>query len=63
MFGMIYLCAALYLNARFLYHVVQLYREYSHDLAHRTFSYSIHYLFYLFAWMLIDHYLGHRLLG
>jgi len=35
----------------------QLYREYSEPLARKTFKYSIWYLAYLFAALLIDHYL------
>lgn len=56
MFGGIYLIGALYLNARFMYYVVKLYRQYSDELSHRTFFYSIKYLMYLFAVMLVDHY-------
>ena len=61
MFGGIYLVSAVYLNARFMVYVVKLYRNYSDDLARRTFFYSIKYLMYLFAVMLIDHYCWDRL--
>lgn len=60
MFGGIYLLAALYLNARFMYYVYQLYNNYSDALSRKTFFYSIKYLMYLFAVMLLDHYLWDR---
>ncbi len=56
MFGGIYLAGAFYLNARFMYYVYKLYRNYSDELSRRTFFYSIKYLMYLFAVMLVDHY-------
>jgi len=62
MFGGIYLLAALYLNARFMFYVIKLYRNYSDSLSRKTFFYSIKYLMYLFAVMLIDHYLWDRLM-
>ena len=62
MFGGIYLLAAVYLNARFMFYVLKLYRRYSDDLSRKTFVYSIKYLMYLFAVMLIDHYFWERLL-
>ena len=61
MFGGIYLAGAVYLNARFMMYVLQLYRNYSDALSQRTFYYSIKYLMYLFALMLIDHYLWDRI--
>jgi protoheme IX farnesyltransferase len=60
MFGGIYLISAVYLNARFMYYVYNLYREYSDALSGKTFFYSIKYLMYLFAAMLVDHYLWDR---
>jgi protoheme IX farnesyltransferase len=54
--GWIYLAAAIVLNARFLMYAVQIYREYSDHLARRTFRFSILYLSYLFAALLLDHY-------
>ncbi|MFT5574455.1 MAG: protoheme IX farnesyltransferase [Cryomorphaceae bacterium] len=57
MFGGIYLFAALYLNARFMTFVWKLYKNYSDELSRKTFYYSIKYLMYLFAVMLLDHYL------
>ena len=58
MSGLIYLCTALVLNGIFLYHVLQM-RRYPDDLAWamRTFRYSITYLGFLFAALLVDHYL------
>lgn len=56
MFGGIYLISALYLNARFMFYVYKLYRNYSDELSRKTFFYSIKYLMYLFGVMLIDHY-------
>jgi len=60
MFGGIYLLSAIYLNARFMFYVIKLYRSYSDDLSRTTFFYSIKYLMYLFAVMLVDHYLWDR---
>lgn len=60
MFGALYLIAALYLNARFMFYVYKLYLNYSDELSRKTFFYSINYLMYLFAAMLIDHYLWDR---
>ena len=61
MFGLIYLAGALYLNARFMWFVYRLYKNYSDELSQQTFFYSIRYLMYLFALMLIDHYFWDRL--
>ncbi len=60
MFGGIYLLSALYLNARFMFYVMKLYRNYSDELSRKTFFYSIKYLMYLFGVMLLDHYLWDR---
>jgi len=57
MFGGIYLVVAFYLNARFMFYVYRLYKSYSDELSRKTFFYSIKYLMYLFAVMLLDHYL------
>ena len=56
MSGLIYLVSAIALNAIFMAYVIGLYRNYSDDLAKRTFKYSIIYLTLLFAVLLIDHY-------
>jgi protoheme IX farnesyltransferase len=56
MSGWIYLCSALVLNAVFLAYAVRLYLRYSDQLARRAFRYSITYLFFLFAALLVDHF-------
>ena len=56
MSGLIYLAAALALGGTFLVYAVQLYRDYSDELARATFKYSIWYLAALFSALLIDHY-------
>ena len=57
MSGLIYLVAAVALNARFLYFVVALHRNLRPDLPMRTFRFSITYLMLLFAALIVDHYL------
>jgi len=56
MSGMIYLAAALVLDARFLYLVLALYRGVRPDLPIRTFRFSITYLMALFGAFIADHY-------
>ncbi len=56
MSGLIYLAAALALNARFLYFVLALHRGQRPELAMRTFRFSISYLMWLFAALILDHY-------
>ena len=56
MSGLLYLISAIILNVIFMAYVIGLYRNYSDDLAKRTFKYSIIYLTLLFAELLIDHY-------
>ena len=56
MSGYLYLVAALGLGGLFLLYAVQLYRDYSDQLARATFRYSIYYLAALFSALLIDHY-------
>jgi protoheme IX farnesyltransferase len=56
MSGVIYLASALALGAMFLSYAVQLNRHYSDRLARRTFRFSIVYLAFLFASLLLDHY-------
>lgn len=58
MSGWIYLGAAVLLNAVFIGYAWKLWREYSDQLARKTFRYSILYLSLLFAALLVDHYLG-----
>ena len=57
MSGFLYLAAALALGGLFLVYAVQLYRDYSVELARATFKYSITYLAALFMALLVDHYL------
>jgi protoheme IX farnesyltransferase len=57
MCGPVYLGAAIMLGARFIHYAWRMYRDYSDDLARRTFRFSIAYLFGLFAALLVDHYL------
>ena len=55
MSGLIYPVAALVLGGGFL-STRRLYRNYSDELAQRTFRFSILYLSLLFAVLLVDHY-------
>ncbi|MEN9341671.1 MAG: hypothetical protein RL178_983 [Pseudomonadota bacterium] len=57
MSGYFYLISALVLGGMFLAYAIALFRNYSDDLAKRTFRFSIIYLSLLFAALLIDHYL------
>ena len=57
MSGYLYLAAAMGLGGLFLLYAVQLYRDYSDQLARATFRYSIYYLAALFSALLVDHYL------
>ena len=57
MSGYFYLASALILGGIFLAYAIALFRNYSDDLAKRTFRFSIIYLSLLFAALLIDHYL------
>jgi heme o synthase len=56
MSGLIYLAAALVLDARFLYLALALHRGGPPDLPIRTFRFSITYLMALFAAFIADHY-------
>ena len=56
MSGLIYLAAAVILNAVFLWHGWQIYRHYSDLRARKAFTWSIIYLSLLFAALLLDHY-------
>ena len=53
----LYLASALVLNAGFCWYGWRLWREYSDDLARRTFRFSLIHLSGLFAALLLDHYL------
>ena len=57
MSGLIYLGAALILNAIFLYYALVLKITARQDLPMRVFRYSVTYLMWLFAALLLDHYL------
>jgi protoheme IX farnesyltransferase len=58
MSGLIYLLAALVLDVFFLYYAIQMYRvPGDQELPMKTFRFSISYLGFLFAALLIDHYL------
>jgi protoheme IX farnesyltransferase len=56
MSGWVYCVISFGLNMGFMAYAIALYREYSDDLAKRTFKYSIIYLMALFAGLLLDHY-------
>jgi len=56
MAGYVYLAGALALGAMFLVYAVQLYRDYSVEMARATFKYSVWYLAALFSVLLVDHY-------
>jgi heme o synthase len=58
MSGLIYLAAALVLDARFLYLALALQRGVRPDLPIRTFRFSITYLMALFGAFIADHYCG-----
>jgi protoheme IX farnesyltransferase len=57
MSGYFYLVSALILGFIFLAYSIALYKNYSDELAKKTFRFSIIYLSLLFAALLIDHYL------
>ncbi len=57
MSGLLYLAAAVILGAMFMYHVLRLFDENRPQQPMKTFVFSINYLMWLFAVMLIDHYL------
>ncbi|MFO7304630.1 MAG: heme o synthase [Gammaproteobacteria bacterium] len=61
MSGLIYLAFAVVLGAAFLRRAVQLKRQNDARLPMRTFAFSIKYLAFLFAGLLIDHYFKIRL--
>jgi len=57
MSGVVYLVAALVLGGIFIAHALRIYLAYSDAVAQKTFRYSIAYLAFLFAALLVDHYL------
>ena len=56
MSGLIYMAAAIVLNALFLRHSWRVHKHYSDQTARKAFAYSILYLSLLFAALLVDHY-------
>lgn len=56
MSGLIYLVSVLILDGIFLYYAIQIYRNYSDQLAKDAFKFSILYLALLFVALLVDHY-------
>ncbi|MBY0483786.1 heme o synthase [Nitrosomonas sp.] len=56
MSGLIYLGSSIVLNGIFMYYAVEIYRNYSDQLAREAFRYSILYLALLFVALLVDHY-------
>jgi protoheme IX farnesyltransferase len=56
MSGLVYLAAAVALSGLFVLYAVQLWRDYSDELARATFRYSIWYLAALFSALVVDHY-------
>lgn len=56
MSGLIYLVSVLILDGIFMYYAIQIYRNYSDQLAKDAFKYSILYLALLFVALLVDHY-------
>ncbi len=56
MSGLIYLVSAILLNSIFMYYAIEIYRNYSDQLAREAFRYSILYLALLFVALSIDHY-------
>jgi heme o synthase len=57
MSGLLYFVAALALGGVFLAYALRIYLAYSDVVARKTFRYSIAYLAFLFAALLVDHYL------
>jgi len=56
MSGLIYLVAAVILNAGFLRHAWRVHKHYTDLVARKAFAYSVLYLSLLFAALLVDHY-------
>ena len=56
MSGLIYLVGCTALNVVFMYYAIEIYRNYSDQLARNAFRYSILYLALLFVVLLVDHY-------
>jgi protoheme IX farnesyltransferase len=58
MSGLIYLLSAIVLNAIFIGYGYKIWKNYSDALAKKAFTYSIAYLAFLFAALLVDHYVA-----
>ena len=58
MSGFIYLASAVVLNAIFIGYGYKIWKNYSDALAKKAFTYSIAYLAFLFAALLVDHYVA-----
>ena len=62
MSGVIYLATAIVLDAYFLYYAIRMYRvPEDMELPMKTFKFSISYLGFLFAALLVDHYLKYQI--
>jgi protoheme IX farnesyltransferase len=61
MSGLLYLLAAIVLNAVFLRYGWLIHKRYSDQIARKAFAWSIVYLALLFAALLVDHYVKHYL--
>jgi heme o synthase len=57
MSGLIYLAAALLLDGLFLYHAWVLKTSDRQELPMKVFRFSVNYLMWMFAALLVDHYL------
>ena len=56
MSGLIYLASALFLGGRFLWYALRLKTDETSKLPMQMFRFSITYLMFLFAALLLDHY-------
>ncbi len=54
--GLIYLVVATYINAKFTWFCYRMWVDPSHKNARRSFRYSLFYIMWLFAALLLDHY-------
>jgi protoheme IX farnesyltransferase len=57
MSGLFYLVGAVILGLGFLYYAIRMQYDHADRLAMQTFSYSLIYLMFMFAFLLIDHYI------
>ena len=57
MSGLFYLVGAVILGIGFLYYAIRMQYDHADRLAMQTFSYSLIYLMFMFAFLLIDHYI------